>query len=217
MNGRQSQAQAVEVPALDFSQLFGPILGENRPATPPQDARTDTQEYPSPTPWENPAEGQETPHSATTAGESIEAPAQGLLLQAEQEREAARRATAAYKEIEQNRRRSEALQAEILKGTRSGASIYRLFLTAAEAIAEMTRNRYFFDQVQGDILQIYGRGLGEPEPLQIELDRTRGQLHHLQEAQERETDQDSRERIAAAIRAHRARIRDLEGRIAAAG
>ena len=209
--------RAAEIPALDFSQLFGAILEENRPATPPQDAQTDTREYTRPTPWENPAEGQETPHSATTAGESIEAPAQGLLLQAEREREAADRAAAAFREIEQNRRRSEALQAEILKGTRSGGNIYRLFLTAAEAIAEMTRNRYFFDQVQGDILQIYGRGLGEPEPLQIELDRTRGQLHRLQDAQEREPDPDSRERIAAAIRAHRAKIRDLEGRIAAAG
>ena len=208
--------RAAEIPALDFAQLFGNNLGENRPATAADTPRTDTMEYSSPTPWENPAEGQETPHSATTAGESIEAPAQGLLLQAEQDREAAERATAAYKEIEQNRRRSEALQAEILKGTRSGGNIYRLFLTAAEAIAEMTRNRYFFDQVQGDILQIYGRGLGEPEPLQIELDRTRGQLHHLQEAQERETDPDSRERIAAAIRAHQAKIRDLEDRIAAA-
>lgn len=208
--------RAAEIPALDFSQLFGNNLGENRPATAADTPRTDTREYSSPTPWENHAEGQETPHSATTAGEGIEAPAQGLLLQAEQNREAAERATAAYKEIEQNRRRSEALQAEILKGTRSGGNIYRLFLTAAEAIAEMTRNRYFFDQVQGDILQIYGRGLGEPEPLQIELDRTRGQLHHLQEAQERETDPDSRERIAAAIRAHRARIRDIEDRIAAA-
>ena len=202
--------------AFDLPPALLAILGENRPATPPQDAQTDTRAYSSPTPWENPAEGQETPHSATTAGESIEAPAQGLLLQAEREQEAAERAAAAYKEIEQNRRRSEALQAEILKGTRSGASIYRLFLTAAKAIAEMTRNRYFFDQVQGDILQIYGRGLGEPEPLQIELDRTRGQLHHLQEAQERETDPDSRERITAAIRAHRARIRDIEDRITAA-
>ena len=216
MNGRQSQAQAVEIPALDFSRLFGGDTGENRPATAADTPRTDSREYSSPTPWENPAEGQETPHSATTAGEGIEAPAQGLLLQAEQEREAARRATAAYKEIEQNRRRSETLQAEILKGTRSGASVYRLFLTAAEAIAEMTRNRYFFDQVQGDILQIYGRGLGEPEPLQIELDRTRGQLHRLQEAQERETDPDSLEGIAAAIRAHRAKIKALEERIAAA-
>lgn len=202
---------------LDLPPALLAILGKNRPATPPQDAQTDTRAYSSPTPWENPAEGQETPHSATTAGDSIEAPAQGLLLQAEREREAADRAAAAFREIEQNRRRSEALQAEILKGTRSGGNIYRLFLTAAEAIAEMTRNRYFFDQVQGDILQIYGRGLGEPEPLQIELDRTQGQLHHLQDAQERETDTDSRERIAAAIRAHRAKIRDLEGRIAAAG
>ena len=152
--------------AFDLPPALLAILGENRPATPPQDAQTDTRAYSSPTPWENPAEGQETPHSATTAGESIEAPAQGLLLQAEQDREAAERATAAYKEIEQNRRRSEAL--------------------------------------------------GEPEPLQIELDRTRGQLHHLQEAQERETDPDSRERITAAIRAHRARIRDIEDRITAA-
>lgn len=203
--------------AFDLPPALLAILGKNRPATPPQDAQTDTRAYSSPTPWENPTEGQETPHSATTAGESIEAPAQGLLLQAEREREAADRAAAAFREIEQNRRRSEALQAEILKGTRSGGNIYRLFLTAAEAIAEMTRNRYFFDQVQGDILQIYGRGLGEPEPLQIELDRTRGQLHRLQDAQEREPDPDSRERIAAAIRAHRAKIRDLEGRIAAAG
>lgn len=202
--------------AFDLPPALLAILGENRPATPPQDAQTDTRAYSSPTPWENPAEGQETPHSATTAGESIEAPAQGLLLQAEQDREAAKRTEEAFREIEQSRRRSESLRAELLKGTRSGGSIYRLFLIAVETISEMTRNRAFYQQIYTDILTIYGRGLGEPEPLGIELDRTRQQLHHLQEAQERETDPDSLEGIAASIRAHRAKIKALEERIAAA-
>lgn len=138
--------------AFDLPPALLALLGENRPATPPQDTQTDTRAYSSPTPWENPAEGRETPHSETS--------------------------------------------------TREGA--------------EMTRNRAFYQQIYTDILTIYGRGLGEPEPLGIELDRTRQQLHHLQEAQERETDQDSLEGIAAAIRAHRAKIKALEERIAAA-
>lgn len=202
--------------AFDLPPALLAILGENRPSTPPQDARTDTRAYSSPTPWENPAEGRETPHSETSTGEGTETPAPALSLQAEQAAAAAKRTEEAFREIEQNRRRSESLRAELLKGTRSGGSIYRLFLIAVETISEMTRNRAFYQQIYTDILTIYGRGLGEPEPLGIELDRTRGQLHHLQEAQERETDPDSLERIAAAIRAHRAKIKALEERIAAA-
>lgn len=203
-------------PALDFSQLFGSDTGENRPATAADTPRTDSREYSSPTPWENPAEGRETPHSETSTGEGAEIPAPALSLQAEQAAAAAKRTEEAFREIEQNRRRSESLRAELLKGTRSGGSIYRLFLVAVETISEMTRNRAFYQQIYTDILTIYGRGLGEPEPLGIELDRTRQQLHHLQEAQERETDPDSLEHIAAAIRAHRAKIKALEERIAAA-
>lgn len=203
-------------PAFDFSQLFGSDTGENRPATAADTPRTDSREYSSPTPWENPAEGQETPHSATSTEAGPEIPATALSLQAEQAAAAAKRTEEAFREIEQNRRRSESLRAELLKGTRAGGSIYRLFLVAVETISEMTRNRAFYQQIYSDVLTVYGRGLGEPEPLGIELDRTRQQLHHLQEAQERETDPDTLEGIAAAIRAHQAKIKALEERIAAA-
>jgi len=89
-----------------------------------------------------------------------------------------------------------------------------LFLKAVKAISLMTSNTVFYSQLEGDIRAIYGQGLLEPLPLQIELQQVQERLKRLREAEERELEADSRERIKRAVTAHENRIAELEALIA---
>ncbi len=109
---------------------------------------------------------------------------------------------------------SSQLQTEILKGVRAGEDIYSLFLKAVKAISLMTSNTVFYSQIEGDIRAIYGQGLLDPLPLQIELQQVQDRLKRLREAEERELEADSRERIKRAVTAHENRIAELEALIA---
>jgi len=109
---------------------------------------------------------------------------------------------------------SSQLQTEILKGVRAGEDIYSLFLKAVKAISLMTSNTVFYSQLEEDIRAIYGQGLLDPLPLQIELQQVQERLKRLREAEERELEADSRERIKKAITAHENRIAELEALIA---
>jgi len=109
---------------------------------------------------------------------------------------------------------SSQLQTEILKGVRAGEDIYSLFLKAVKAISLMTSNTVFYSQLEEDIRAIYGQGLLDPLPLQIELQQVQERLKRLREAEERELEADSRERIKRAITAHENRIAELEALIA---
>lgn len=78
----------------------------------------------------------------------------------------------------------------------------------------MTSNTVFYNQLEGDIRAIYGQGLLDPLPLQIELQQVQERLTRLIEAEERELEADSRERIKRAVQAHESRIAELETLIA---
>ena len=80
----------------------------------------------------------------------------------------------------------------------------------------MTSNSLFYSQIEADIEAIYGRGLQHKPPLQKELQETQTRLQRLLEAGQREQPPDIRERIRAAIKAHRAAIERLEDMIAKA-
>ena len=80
----------------------------------------------------------------------------------------------------------------------------------------MTSNTVFYSQLEGDIRAIYGQGLLDSLPLQIELQETQTRLQRLLEAGQREQPPDNRERIQRAIEAHRATIERLEDMIAKA-
>ena len=128
-----------------------------------------------------------------------------------QERE---RAVAVYGEYQKNIKLSGQLQTDILKGVKRGEDIYSLFLKACKAISLMTSNSVFFSQLEGDIRAIYGQGLLDPLPLQIELQQVQERLKRLREALNRELEADSRERIKRAVTAHENRIAELEALIA---
>ena len=78
----------------------------------------------------------------------------------------------------------------------------------------MTDNSAFYSQIEADTIAIYGAGLLQKDPLQIELADTRKRLERLQEAEGREQAPDARQRIKAAIEAHRKRVAELESLLA---
>lgn len=114
-----------------------------------------------------------------------------------------------YREYQQNIKTSSQLQTDILKGARAGENIYSLFLKACKAISLMTSNTVFYSQLEGDIRAIYGEGLLDPLPLQIELQETQERLTRLREALNREIEPDAKDRIKRAVTAHEVKIADL--------
>lgn len=194
---------------LDFTGLFGEPIEEKQPATSPVEPLLDDGQYKAISKQKNAVERKM---------EGLEGQqAKGLYLQAQKEEEDHRRSLEVYKAYQENIRTSGQLQTEILKGIRAGESVYNLFLKAAKAIALMTSNSLFYSQIEADIEAIYGRGLQHKPPLQKELQETQARLQRLLEAEQREQPPDSRERIRAAIKAHRAEIERLKGMITKTG
>lgn len=136
-----------------------------------------------------------------------------LQRQADAKKQDIDRSLAICMEYQQNIKTSSQLQTEILKGAKAGESVYSLLLKACKAISFMTSNSVFYSQIEGDIKAIYGQGLLDPLPLQIELQEIQERLTRLREAEQRELDGDSKDRIKRAIKAHEAKIADLESLI----
>lgn len=135
--------------------------------------------------------------------------AKQLFLQATREQEDHRRNLEVYRTYQENIKTSSTLQTQILKGLKAGEDVYSLFLKAAKAISLMTSNSVFYSQTEEDLKAIYGRGLQEKPPLQIELEEVQGRLQKLIEADKREKDGDSKERIQRAIQAHKNKATEL--------
>jgi len=136
-----------------------------------------------------------------------------LQREADRKKQDIDRSLAICREYQQNIKTSSQLQTEILKGARAGEDIYSLFLKAVKAISLMTSNTVFYSQIEGDIRAIYGQGLLEPLPLQMELEGVQERLQKLREAEKREQASDSKERIHRAIQAHENRATELRGMI----
>lgn len=74
----------------------------------------------------------------------------------------------------------------------------------------MASNSLFYTQTKADLKAIYGRGLQEKPPLQMEIEETQERLQRLREAEKREDNMDSKERIQRAIKAHEDTIEKLQ-------
>ena len=198
---------------LDFTKLnslafmgFAEIFPEKQPSKTPLEPLLEPEGYKTPLEEENVLQGQ------------IEG-LQGIPIlqrQADANKAERERALAVYREYQKNIKLSGQLQTDILKGVKRGEDIYSLFLKAVKAISLMTSNTVFYSQLEGDIRAIYGQGLLDSLPLQIELQETQTRLQRLLEAGQREQPPDNRERIQRAIEAHRATIERLEDMIAKA-
>ena len=138
---------------------------------------------------------------------------QGLQRKADQNKAEKDRNLEVYRTYQENIKRSEQLQTDILKGAIAGEDIYSLFLKAVQAISCMTSNKTFYSQLEEDIKTIYGRGLQEPAPLLLEIQQAQTRLDKLREAEQRETEPDSLQRIQSAIKAHESKIAELKALI----
>jgi len=135
--------------------------------------------------------------------------AKQLFLQATREQEDHRRSLEVYRTYQENIKTSSTLQTQILKGLKAGEDVYSLFLKAAKAISLMTSNSVFYSQTEEDLKAIYGRGLQEKPPLQMELEEVQERLQRLREAEKRDQASDSKERIQRAIQAHENKATEL--------
>lgn len=136
-----------------------------------------------------------------------------LAIQYSQEQAKIDRTREVYREYQRNIKISGSLRVEILKGVKAGELPVSLLLKAAKCISLMTSDTVFYSQLEGDIMAIYGQGLLDPLTLRIELQQTQERLIRLREAEQRELDGDSKERIKRAVKAHEAKIADLESLI----
>ena len=199
--GAETRIAVAEDIVLDFAGLFSPIEGEKQAPESPTEPLLRAVEYKTITEPQKPAE---------RLTEGLEGQqAKKLYLDTQREREDRQRSLEAYRAYQETTKRSEQLQSEILKGIKAGEDVYSLFLKAAKAISLMTSNSVFYSQIEDDTRSIYGRGLNYKPPLQKELQEAQTRLQRLTEAEKRETETDSRERIKRAIEAPKRTIAEL--------
>lgn len=200
---------------LDFTKLnslafagFTETPTEKQPSKTPLEPLLEDGQYKTPPEEENALQGQiEGLQGIST-----------LQREADSIKEERERAKAVYKKYQQNIKTSGQLQTALLKGARQGEDIYSLFLKAVKAISLMTSNTAFCSQLEDDIKAIYGAGLLEPKPLELELEEVEGRLQRLREASQRGTEPaDSLQRIASAIQAHEQRATQLKSMMAQGG
>ena len=138
-----------------------------------------------------------------------------LQSEADKRRSEIERAQRIIQEHQRNVKDTNRIQTEILKGVKAGESVYTLFLKAIKSISLMTADNLFYSQVEADIAAIYGAGLLEPKPLEMEIEAIEERLARLRAAHGRDEEpEDSRKRIDAAIKAHEARAETLKNCLA---
>lgn len=207
--GAETRIAVAEDIVLDFAGLFSPIEGEKQAPESPVEPFLGAGEYKTLTEPQKPVDG---------LTEGLEGQqAKKLYLDAQREREDHQRSLEVYRHYQENIKTSGQLQTDILKGVQAGTDIYSLFLKAAKAISLMTSNSLFYSQIEADIEAIYGRGLQHKPPLQKALQEAQERLQRLLDAEQREPEGNSKERIKAAIKAHRAEIERLKGMITKTG
>lgn len=126
----------------------------------------------------------------------------------EQQAETARQGRALWQKQADNILRSEAARTGLLKGIAAGEDPFALLLQALACISLMTGDTLLLEQGRADLLAIYGEGLLEPVPLQLQLDQVRDRLARLKAASP--TDPDSAARIQRAVEAHQSRLQELQ-------
>lgn len=203
MTGEQQKVTIGNSIVLDFAGLFD--------ETPPEAPESLTEPLLSGRVIGTPDSPKKPPEAIKTGYEGQQA--KELYAKHQRAEEYHRRSLEVYKTYQENIKRSSQLQTEILNGIKAGESVYSLFLKASKAISLMTSNTLFYTQIEADTLAIYGEGLQQKEPLEFQLAGTRQRLENLKAALERELEYNNKERIKRAIRAHEARIAELEKQI----
>lgn len=155
---------------------------------------------------------QEGAGAAQDAAQDLDRDRPSPTLQRAQERrtEEQERALQICQTYQDNIKASGSAQTFILKGIQAGENPYKLLLAACECIGRLTSNRAFKEQASADIEAIAGKGLLQPDALEIELEGIQRRLEMMTRPELEAEPEDSRRRIDAAIRAHRQRAGEIE-------
>ena len=132
--------------------------------------------------------------TASTAPEGQEL----AFIKLTREQEDRARLQEAYRDYQSNIKNAGELRSQILKGARAGEAPTALLLKACKCISSMTGESLFSEQVEKDLKALYGEVFLEPAPLEWELDEVKERLDRLQQALQRETKTEDRQRIATA-------------------
>lgn len=136
--------------------------------------------------------------------------ANGLVIRQQYENHRTEEANRIAKAYQENIRKSGSLQSEILKGAQAGEDCYSLLLKACKCISCMTSDTVFYNTMDSVVRNVYGYGLLERQPLEMELTQLRERLSTLKASYQRESASDTRERIADSIKRHEQRAEELE-------
>ena len=118
-----------------------------------------------------------------------------------------------YAVYQRNTRLSEQLQEDVMRGAREGENVFSLLLKCAKAISLLTDSDVFYRQVEQSVTAVYGEALGESAPLEMELERTRERMQRIRAASETCENEELRQAMLNAVRAHEQRIALLEKRL----
>lgn len=99
---------------------------------------------------------------------------------------------------------SSTYRTSITKGLLNGESAYRLLLQAIKCISEMTGDKPFYTENYDTVKSVYGEGLLETAPLEVELEEVRSRLEKLTRPELPQND-----RRVRAVKAHRERESQL--------
>ena len=146
------------------------------------------------------------------AKKPAEAPS-GSISRLEREKQKTETARQMYATHQRNIQRAGDLRSEIALGIKRGEAPLDLLLKALECISLMTGESTIYTQSKEDLLAIYGWGLGQPEPLKLELKEAEHRLAMLTRPELKQATPDAQERIEKAITAHRELIAGLEKEI----
>lgn len=147
--------------------------------------------------------------------ERAEGRALNLLEEERQDRE---RQKQVYTDHQNAIRQTETEIEEIMRGLNEGANMAQLLLKAVHIVGLLTGNRAICPQAADRIKTVYGRGLGEPDALKLELQETQNRLNRLEEAtRDRALTTEELDRIRTAIREHGKKINRLQEQLKQAG
>lgn len=121
-----------------------------------------------------------------------------------------------YKAYQDAKKRGGILMSSILKGIIAGEDSTRLLLLACEAISSMTGDALFYEQSRTSLITIYGAGLMQTVPLELELDDVCRRLAMLTRPELDMETAENKERIRRAVKVHEERIAVLKTAIGTA-
>lgn len=136
-----------------------------------------------------------------------------LQIKVDQQREAATRSLEICREYQENIKRTDQLQAEISKGLLCGEDIYKLFLKAMDALGFMVHDKSLSSRTRETLIGIYGYGLQEPRPLEIELEAIQVRIKRMEGALNW-VGPNIAGNIKQAIEAHREQAEGIQRRLA---